>query len=88
MVEKFFPPETGLYSIKPFTGHCQSAAAAVEVAVATLSYERGFIPAPPIISRAHPQLLNGPTPISGGITVKSSMGMGGYNSVIVVAPPE
>jgi 3-oxoacyl-[acyl-carrier-protein] synthase II len=88
MVEKFFRAETGLYSMKPFTGHCQSAAAAIEVAVAALSYERGFIPAPPIISRGHRQLLNGPTPISGGITVKSSLGMGGHNSVIVVAPPE
>lgn len=88
MLEKFFPVDTGLYSMKPFTGHCQSAASAIEVATAALAYERGFIPAPPIISRGHPQLLNGPTPISGGITVKSSMGMGGHNSVIVLAPPK
>jgi 3-oxoacyl-[acyl-carrier-protein] synthase II len=32
-------------------------------------------------------LLDGPTPITGGITVKSSLGMGGHNSAVVLAPP-
>jgi 3-oxoacyl-[acyl-carrier-protein] synthase II len=75
-----------LYSIKPLTGHCQGAAAGVEVAAAVLGYERGIIPAPPIVAPAHPRLLDGPAECCGGITVKTSLGMGGHNSVVVVAP--
>ena len=86
IVDELFPPRTGIYSVKPFTGHCQGAASAVEVAVAALSYERGVIPAPQRVAPGHARLLDGPTPIAGGITVKSSLGMGGHNSVVVLAP--
>jgi 3-oxoacyl-[acyl-carrier-protein] synthase II len=87
VLDQLFPPHTNVYSIKPLTGHCQGAASAVEVAVAALSYERGLVPAPPTVAPGHPRLLNGPSPISGGITIKSSLGMGGHNSAIVLAPP-
>lgn len=80
-------PEANVYSVKPLTGHCQGAASAVEVAVAALAYDRGLVPAPPTVAAAHPQLLNGPTPITDGITLKSSLGMGGHNSAVVLAPP-
>jgi 3-oxoacyl-[acyl-carrier-protein] synthase II len=86
MLEEFFGPETRVYSIKPFTGHCQAAASAVEVAVTGLGYDRGVIPAPPTVAPGHPQLLNGPTLVTSGLTVKSSLGMGGHNSVVVLAP--
>jgi 3-oxoacyl-[acyl-carrier-protein] synthase II len=72
--------------MKPFTGHCQGAASAVELAVTALGYERGVLPVPPTVAPGHARLLDGPTPITGGITVKSSLGMGGHNSVVVVAP--
>jgi 3-oxoacyl-[acyl-carrier-protein] synthase II len=88
ILEELFAPDTGIYSVKPLVGHCQGAASAVEVAAAALGYERGIIPAPPTVAPGHPQLLNGPTPISGGITIKSSLGMGGHNSVVVLSPPE
>ncbi len=87
MLERFFLPSTGVYSIKQLVGHCQGAAAAVEIAVAALGYERGYLPLPAAVAPAHRQLLTGATPIDGGITVKSSLGMGGHNSVIVLAPP-
>jgi len=83
---EFFAPGTGLYSIKPLVAHCQGAASAVEVAAAALAHERGIIPAPPVVAPGHPQLLPGPTPIAPGLTVKSSLGMGGHNSVVVLEP--
>jgi 3-oxoacyl-[acyl-carrier-protein] synthase II len=87
VVDQLFSPDTGIYSVKPLTGHCQGAASAIEVAVAALGYDRGLIPAPPVVAPGHPQLLDGPTPIKGGITVKSSLGMGGHNSAVVLAAP-
>ncbi len=86
ILETLLPPEARVYSLKPLTGHCQGAAAAVELAVAALGYERGLIPAPAIVAAAHPQLLRGPTPVTGGLTIKSSLGMGGHNAVVVLAP--
>lgn len=87
VVERLFAPSTGVYSVKPLTGHCQGAASAIEVAVTALGYDRGLIPAPPTVADGHPQLLDGPTPITGGVTVKSSIGMGGHNSAVVLAAP-
>ena len=77
-----------MYSIKPLAGHCQAAAAAVEVAAAALGYEHGVIAAPPIVAAAHPRLLDGVTPMDRtGITLKTSLGMGGHNSAVVLGPP-
>ncbi|GHF55578.1 3-oxoacyl-[acyl-carrier-protein] synthase II [Amycolatopsis bartoniae] len=87
ILEELFEPETRIYSVKPLVGHCQGAASAVETAVAALGYDRGCIPAPPAVAPGHPQLLNGKTPVEDGLTVKSSLGMGGHNSVVVLAPP-
>ncbi|MEV6873005.1 beta-ketoacyl synthase N-terminal-like domain-containing protein [Amycolatopsis sp. NPDC051128] len=86
MLETHLPATAQVYSVKPLTGHCQAAAAAVEVAVAALGYDRGLVPAPPTVAPGHPQLLNGHTPISGGLTLKSSLGMGGHNAVVILAP--
>jgi 3-oxoacyl-[acyl-carrier-protein] synthase II len=87
VLDRLFPADTDVYSVKPLTGHCQGAASAIEVAVTALGYDRGLIPAPRTVAPGHPRLLNGPSPIGDGITVKSSLGMGGHNSVIVLAPP-
>lgn len=84
MLEELFSPQARVYSVKPLAGHCQAAAAAVEVAAAAMAYERGVVPAAPIVAAAHPQLLDGPTQRRPGVTVKSSLGMGGHNSVIVL----
>src|SRR5438874_3125121 len=87
VLESMFPAQARVYSVKPLVGHCQGAASAVEVAAAALSYEHGVIPASPVVAPAHPQLLDGLTPMTGGLTVKSSLGMGGHNSVLVLGPP-
>jgi 3-oxoacyl-[acyl-carrier-protein] synthase II len=74
-----------VYSLKPLAGHCQAAAAAVEVAGAVLGYDAGEIPAPRhAVDGAHERLLDGLTPQRDGVTVKSSLGMGGHNSAIVL----
>ncbi|WP_301123830.1 beta-ketoacyl synthase N-terminal-like domain-containing protein [Mycolicibacterium fortuitum] len=75
-----------LYSVKPLVGHCQGAAAAVEIAATALGYEHGVIPAPPKVAPGHQRLLDGATTATGGITLKTSLGMGGQNSAVVLAP--
>jgi 3-oxoacyl-[acyl-carrier-protein] synthase II len=87
VLDRLLPPEARVYSVKPLTGHCQGAASAIEVAAAAMGYDRGLIPAPPTVAPGHPQLLDGPTAITDGITLKSSIGMGGHNSAVVLAPP-
>jgi 3-oxoacyl-[acyl-carrier-protein] synthase II len=76
-----------LYALKPLIGHCLASAGAVELAAGLLAYERHVIPAPRIVSVAHPRLLDGLTAFDGGVTLKTSMGMGGYNSALLVGPP-
>ena len=75
-----------IYSVKPMTGHCQGAAAAVEVAAAALGYEHGVVPAAPTVAPGHPRLVDGPTPMRSGLTLKTSLGMGGHNAAVVLAP--
>ena len=47
-------------------------------------FERGVIPAPPRVAKVHPRLLDGPTACVEGPVVKSSLGMGGHNGVMVL----
>jgi 3-oxoacyl-[acyl-carrier-protein] synthase II len=77
--------EAEVYSVKPLVGHCQGAAAGVELAATCLAYENGIIPAPRQVAPGHPRLLDGPTLRRDGLTVKSSIGMGGHNSAVVLA---
>ena len=50
-----------------------------------MAYEKGIIPAPKQVAKGHPRLLDGPTVRREGLTVKSSIGMGGHNSAVVLA---
>ena len=86
MVEQVLGPQVGIFSMKPLVGHCQSAAGGVEIIATLLGYERGVLPAPAPVARGHPQLLPGPMPCHGGLTVKTSLGMGGHNAAVVLAP--
>jgi 3-oxoacyl-[acyl-carrier-protein] synthase II len=52
-----------------------------------MSYEHSVIPAPPTVAKGHRRLLDRATTMSGGLTVKTSLGMGGQNSAVVLAPP-
>jgi 3-oxoacyl-[acyl-carrier-protein] synthase II len=75
-----------IYALKPLVGHCLAGAGAIELAGTLMGYERKQVPASRIVSTAHPRLLDGLTPLEGGLTLKTSMGMGGYNSAVVVGP--
>ncbi|MFF5036733.1 beta-ketoacyl synthase N-terminal-like domain-containing protein [Nocardia salmonicida] len=81
-----FDDRPAIAALKPLTGHSQGACAAIEVATIALSYERGIAASAPIVAPAHPRLLNGPTPLIDGPTVKLSMGMGGNNAAVILAP--
>ena len=84
MLDSMFGEAEGIFSVKPLTGHCQAASSAVEIAAACMAFESGVIPAPRPVAPGHPRLLGGPTPRKPGIMLKSSIGMGGHNSVIVL----
>ncbi|MDT5079363.1 MAG: 3-oxoacyl-[acyl-carrier-protein] synthase [Mycobacterium sp.] len=83
----FGTDQPAVYALKPLIGHCLASAGAVELAAGVMAYERKVVPASRIVSAAHPRLLDGLTAFDGGITLKTSMGMGGYNSALVVGPP-
>ncbi len=57
----------------------------VELVAACLAYENGVVPAPKQVARGHERLLDGPTLRRDGLTLKSSIGMGGHNSAVVLA---
>ena len=84
MLDSMFPEAHGVFSVKPLTGHCQGAASAVELAAACRAFETGVIPAPRAVAPGHPRLLSGPTPRKPGIMLKSSIGIGGHNSVLAL----
>jgi 3-oxoacyl-[acyl-carrier-protein] synthase II len=86
VLDEIFDGKPQIYSVKPLAGHCQGAAAAVELAAAAMGYEHQVIPAPPMVAAGHARLLDGPTPMCKGITLKTSLGMGGQNSAVVLAP--
>jgi len=88
VADRLFGPDAALYSVKPLVGHCQGAASAVELAATAFGYETGTVPAPPRVARGHQRLLDGPQPAADGITLKSSIGMGGHNSVVALAPAQ
>jgi 3-oxoacyl-[acyl-carrier-protein] synthase II len=75
-----------VFSVKPLAGHCQGAASSVEIAASLLGFERGIVMAAPTVAAGHPRLLDGVTPLKPGATLKSSIGMGGHNSAIVIEP--
>jgi 3-oxoacyl-[acyl-carrier-protein] synthase II len=88
IMDELLPQAHGIYSIKPLVGHCQSAAAGVETLATLYAYQTGYIPAPPQVAPGHPKLIDGRTRAVPGMTLKSSIGMGGYNTAVVIAEPD
>lgn len=84
VADALFPASTRLYSTKMLTGHGLGAGGALETAIAALTYERGEIPAAPLVAAANARVLDGVTPRAPGPTLKSSIGMGGYNAALVI----
>ncbi len=87
VLDELFPQARGIFSVKPLTGHCQAAAGAVELLATIYAYQTGFIPAPPQVAAGHPRLVSGHTPRVPGPMVKSSIGLGGFNAVVVIGEP-
>ncbi len=84
VADSLFSATTRMYSTKMLHGHGLGAGGALETAIAALTYERGEIPAPALVATAHPRVLDGVTPRAPGPTLKSSIGMGGYNAALVI----
>jgi 3-oxoacyl-[acyl-carrier-protein] synthase II len=88
ILDELFPGSgPSIFALKPLVGHCLASAGAIELAAGLLAYERHVVPAARILAPAHPRLLDGLSAFDGGITLKTSMGMGGYNSAVIVGPP-
>jgi hypothetical protein len=89
MMERIFPGEgPHIYALKPLLGHCLASAGSIELAAGLMAYEEKTVPAPRIVSTTHHQrLLDGVCDFEGGVTLKTSMGMGGHNSAVVIGPP-
>jgi 3-oxoacyl-[acyl-carrier-protein] synthase II len=88
LLETIFPAcMPHVYALKPLVGHCLAAAGAIELAATLMAYQQNVVATPRIVSKAHPRLLDGLTPFEGGVTLKTSMGMGGYNSGVLIGPP-
>jgi 3-oxoacyl-[acyl-carrier-protein] synthase II len=88
VLDTVFPDAHGIFSVKPLVGHCQGASSAVEMLATLYAFQSGTIPAPPQVAPGHPRLVDGRTRRLPGMMVKSSIGLGGYNSAVVVAEPE
>jgi 3-oxoacyl-[acyl-carrier-protein] synthase II len=87
VLDELYPDAKGIFSIKPLVGHCQAAAGAIEMLATLYAYETDVVPAPPQVAPGHPRLLDGNTPREPGLMLKSSLGMGGHNAVLVVDEP-
>jgi 3-oxoacyl-[acyl-carrier-protein] synthase II len=84
VLEETLSSRARVFSLKPLLGHCQGASSAVELAASVVGYDRGSLPAPYLTGAGHPRQLDGPTPVDGGITLKTALGMGGHNAAIVI----
>ncbi len=87
ILDDLFPGAQGVFSVKPLVGHCQSAAAAVEILATVYAFQTGFIPAPRQVAPGYGRLIAGHTPAKDGVVLKSSLGLGGFNTVSVLDKP-
>lgn len=85
--DELLPEADGLFSMKPLLGHCQGASASVEILATLYGFTTGVIPAPPRQAKGHPKLLDGLTASVEGPVIKSSLGMGGHNAVVILDAP-
>ena len=82
-----FLPHAKAFAVKPFVGHCQAAASAVETLATIYAFQTGILPSPPHVAKAHARLVDGSTPAEPGLTLKAALGFGGNNGMVVLAPP-
>ena len=87
VLDELFPEARGVFSVKPLVGHCQAAASACRDPGHPLRLPDRVHPGSPQVAPGHPRLVNGHTARVPGPMVKSSIGMGGFNSALVIAEP-
>jgi 3-oxoacyl-[acyl-carrier-protein] synthase II len=87
LFDEILPAAEGIFSMKPLVGHTQGASAAIEIVASLYGLQTGVIPAPRRVSKGHPKLLDGLTACAEGPIMKSSLGMGGHNAVLVLDAP-
>jgi len=82
-------PQVRIQTLKGSTGHCHPASALLELQVALESMQRRVLLGSPAAPGADPRVLDGVLdPWEPGIVCKLSMGFGGHNAAVVIAPPE
>lgn len=88
VVDDLFAGDLDIYALKPLVGHCLTSAGAIEIAATALAEQHRKIPAAPAFAERHPRLIDGPTTMKDGMTLKLSMGMGGYNTAAILGSRE
>jgi 3-oxoacyl-[acyl-carrier-protein] synthase II len=88
LFDELLPGAEGIFSMKPLVGHTQAASAAIEILASLYGFQTGVIPAPRRVAKGHPKLLDGLTASAEGPVMKSSLGMGGHNAVLVLDAPD
>lgn len=81
-------PAARIYGTKHLTGHCMAASGAVELAVAALTYDRDVVPGLPARPGLREGVVAGGEPRAPGATACSAIGIGGYNSVLLIDEPQ
>lgn len=87
VLDEMLPDTEGVFSLKPLVGHAQGASAALEILATLYGFQTGVIPAPRRVTKGHPRLLDGLTACAEGPVMKSSLGMGGHNAVLILDAP-
>jgi 3-oxoacyl-[acyl-carrier-protein] synthase II len=86
VAEKVLDPTVTFLATKPLTGHCQGASAGVEAILTMLGFVNDVMPSVVPVDSPYRALASGPTPRREGLVLKSALGMGGFNSAVVLAP--
>lgn len=86
VAEKVLDPDITFLATKPLTGHCQGASAGVEVVLTALGFTHDLMPSVVPVDTPYRALSEGPQPRRPGFVLKSALGMGGFNSAVVIAP--
>ncbi len=88
VAEKVLGNDVTFLATKPLTGHCQGASAGVELVLSCLGFVHGVMPSVlPVADDPYRALSKGPQPRRDGLVMKSALGMGGFNSAVILAPP-
>jgi 3-oxoacyl-[acyl-carrier-protein] synthase II len=84
--EKVLNSSVTFLATKPLTGHCQGASAGVELVLTALGFAHDMMPSVVPVDSPYRALACGPHRRRGGLVMKSALGMGGFNSAVILGP--